>query len=122
MRTKDEGAVPWRDSGRRPRMYEGQANRPCGPLSAAEGLSVLLYQLSHLISQGLLRPEFVRELSDKLRAEIQMLIDSPHAAHQDLSTLKDAMARFEDTLLFARSRLLPDAFNREEAPPRPSRP
>jgi|GEM_PF-3245649 hypothetical protein len=101
-------------------MLKRETHRPPGALSAAEGLAAVLYQLSHLISQGLLRPEFVRELGDELHVEIEMLLASPRAKHQDTAGLRDAMARFDETLLFARSKLLLDAVNCPHTPLAPS--
>ncbi|CAG2129179.1 hypothetical protein D3C87_1163160 [compost metagenome] len=101
-------------------MHKRNSPRQQGPASDAEGLSALLYQLSHLISQGMLRPEFVRDLGDELHAEIDMLLKSPRAKHQDVAGLSDARARFDETLLCARSKLLLDAVNRTEAPLNPS--
>nr|WP_315594661.1 hypothetical protein [uncultured Cupriavidus sp.] len=75
--------------------------------TAAEGLAGLLAQLLDLTSEGLLRPEFGRDIGKLLLAEIALMKRAPCArSGGDLAKLEETMARFDQVVLAPRSMLL----------------
>lgn len=75
--------------------------------TAVEGLAGLLAQLMDLTSEGLLRPEFARDLGKLLLAEIALMNRAPSARNgDDVARLEETMARFDQLVLAARSMLL----------------
>ncbi|QQX89769.1 hypothetical protein JJQ59_35230 (plasmid) [Cupriavidus necator] len=80
--------------------------------STPNGLIALLFHLSHAASQAQLDPGLVRELGKRIYTEIDACKTDDAQSQVELNLLSEAMARFEDTLLAARSHMLIAAIRR----------
>lgn len=74
--------------------------------STPNGLITVLFHLSHAASQGQLDPVLVRDLGKRIYIEIDACRTDEAKSQVELKLLSEAMSRFEDTLLAARSHML----------------
>ncbi|AOY97286.1 hypothetical protein BKK79_32180 [Cupriavidus sp. USMAA2-4] len=77
-----------------------------------EGLTALLYHITHAASQKLIDPEFARKLGREIEAEYEALRTRRGSELRDCSGVEDAMARFQSAILAEEGRLLTRALTR----------
>ncbi|QUN31994.1 hypothetical protein KB879_37645 (plasmid) [Cupriavidus sp. KK10] len=87
--------------------------------STPNGLITLLFHLSHAASQGQLDPVLVRDLGKRIYIEIDACRTDEAKSQVELKLLSEAMFRFEDTLLAARSHMLLASIRRLGSTERP---
>lgn len=102
-------------------MLGQQMSTASPPRSTPNGLITLLFHLSHAASQGQLDPVLVRELGKRIYTEIDACKADDAKSQVELNLLSEAMARFEETLLAARSHMLIAAIRRAGSTERPHR-
>ncbi|SDD84481.1 hypothetical protein SAMN05216345_11818 [Cupriavidus sp. YR651] len=87
-------------------MVGAKMNMASPARSTPSGLIALLFHLSHAASQGQLDPVLVRDLGKRLYPEIGSFKTDGATSQVELNGLAEAMDKFEDTLLAARSHML----------------
>lgn len=77
-----------------------------------EGLTALIYHITHAASQKLIDPEFARKLGREIEAEYESLRTRRGSEMRDFSGVDDAMARFQSAILTEEGNLLTRALTR----------
>ncbi len=88
-----------------------------------EGLTALIYHVTHAAAQKQLDPEFARVLGKHIEVEYNRLTSHVSAADGNLHSVEEAMARFQSTVLTEEGQLLSKALTRlRSSEPRSVRP
>jgi len=70
-----------------------------GTETTPEGLTALLYQVTHAASQKLIDPQFARQLGKPIEAEYELLRSQGTFPQCDFSAMEEAMERFHSAVL-----------------------
>jgi len=70
-----------------------------GTETTPEGLTTLLYQVTHSASQKLIDPQFARQIGKQIEAEYELLRSQGTFQQCDFSAMEEAMERFHSAVL-----------------------